>query len=131
MTTRKEVMQKLVKKEAKNLKKLATTEELEKLNFTTLNSESRYCCIYGQIANECNTERAQELIIGCCDRVYKANQDKYIHESKINGSPKNKDRNKYWSPIEVFIDTEKNKNNGNNEKLIKYLKGETTRLNFK
>lgn len=134
MATRREVMHNLVKEEAKNLKKHATKKELSNLDFNYLGSESAVRCVYGQMVGNCFHPRAIELIQKSCKRVYKADKDD-IRDCTINGSPKNKVRNhwnnSYFSPIEVFIDQPINKENGNNEKLIKYLKGETTRLNFK
>ena|SRR6187402_3229214 len=129
MATRKEVMHNLVKEEAKNLKKNATEKELKYLNFETLNPNNLFNCIYGQIGGNCDSIRSIELQKKCCSRVYKRGGD--LSDSKVNGSPKRLSRYSYWSPIEVFITQESNKENGNNERLVKYLKGETNRLNFK
>lgn len=135
MATRKEVMQKLVKEEARNLKKFATKEEINKLGVRALDPESKYSCVYGLMTGNCFSERAVELIEKSCKRVYNKGRLNGVEDAKVNGSPKNKDRNeygpcKYYSPIEVFIYQYENRENGNNERLIKYLKGEIKTLRF-
>ncbi len=132
--TRKEVMQNLVKEEAKNLKTKATKKELKNLNFKHLDPNSMYACVYGQVTGNCHGLRAIELINTCCSRVYNYTANKQAKDCKVNGKPdgkRSKENIHYWSPIEVFIQQEKNEDNGNNKKLIDYLKGNTTRLNFK
>lgn len=134
--TRKQVMEQLVKKEAKNLKKNATLEEIKKLNFAQLFPQSVSYCVYGQLTGDCNSQRASELINKCCDRVYEALPYTPPKNTKLNGKPSGENRSevnmiKYWSPIEVYIQQTGNQGNGNNEKLIKYLKGESIRLNLK
>lgn len=142
MATRKEVMHNLVKEEAKNLKKHADKKQLENLNFKFLDFDSPERCIYGQITGDCFSEEAHNLIQKCAKRVYKSNYNELNWESnistcKLNGKPEIKkglgrDRVElFYSPIEVFIAQDKNITNGNNEKLVNYLKGKITRLNFK
>lgn len=145
--TRKQVMQNLVKQEAKNLKKNATQAELGKLSFSTLKDREGYAssCIYGQLTGNCFSGRAGELIFNSCIRVYTNDQSLNNEPNKdcltnapINGKPEvirngcaNGSEAEYFSPIEVFISQDVNKSNGNNEKLIKYLRGEIKTLNFK
>ncbi len=131
MATRKEVMQDLVKEEAKNLKKNANKEELQRLNFKNLISNDYKYCIYGQITGDCYSDRAEALIRSGCTRVYDAKDTLNLGDSKVNGNHKSLDRDVFFSPIEVFIDQGINQTNGNNEKLIKYLKGKSRILNFK
>lgn len=130
--TRKQVMQQLVKEEAKNLKKNATQEEIAKLNFSDLVPTDSEKCIYGQLTGCCWNGRAIELIKKSCKRVYTPNYDEdkdTLADAKVNGKPK-EDRDAYWSPIEVFIYQDKNTENGNNKKLIDYIKGKTETLEF-
>jgi hypothetical protein len=129
MATRKEIMQNLVKEEAKNLKKHATKEELDNLNIEYLDSEDYEKCVYGQLTGDCFSERAEYLILNSCERVYES--DYTISKSKINGKPLKDRRTKYWSPIEVFIAQNINNTNGNNKILIDYLKDKRKTLNFK
>ena len=131
MATRKSVMHQLVKDEAKKLKELASKTEIQNLNFEELRPNSAGSCVYGQMTGNCYTTRAEDLIKQCCTRVYEREswcQD--IKDSKVNGSPKKLERGSFWSPIEVFIDTKINQTNGNNERLVKYLKDETQTLDF-
>jgi len=131
---RKLLMQKLVKEEATNLLKYAKKKELNNLNFERLNPESIFSCIYGQMTGDCFTDRSTKLITKCASRVYKYDSNfgnNTLKNNKINGSPKEEDRDDYWSPIEVFIATKVNQNNGNNKMLVDYLKGERKTLKFK
>lgn len=136
--TRKQLMQQLVKEEAKNLKKNATKEELNKLDFDYLSPESRSSCIYGQMTDSCFSSRAAQLIFKCTKRVYKNDStlENNLKDAPVNGIPTKErtqtgENTSYWSPIEVFISQDVNINNGNNLALIKYLRGETKTLNFK
>lgn len=136
MATRKSVMYELVKDEAKKLRKNATKSELKRLDFEELDTQSSIRCVYGQMTGDCYSNRAKDLIVNSCKRVYKDEYTKDLNNCRLNGKPNRNYRsvintNNYFSPIEVFIDQPKNKTNGNNELLIKYLKGETKRLNFK
>ncbi len=128
MKQRTKIMQGLVKQEAKNLRKNATKEELSRLNFNKLNPTSKVTCIYGQLGGTCDSVRSVELQKKSAKRVYKTGEG--LVSAKVNGSPKSLFRYEYWSPIEVFIVQQENKDNGNNKKLVSYLKGETNRLNF-
>lgn len=121
---------KLVIEEAKNLKKNATKEELENLNFEELDPDWPVKCIYGQMTGSCNSERAVNLIVTCAKRVYHSNcSNGKTLSNKLNGSPVGLHRNKYWSPIEVFIINAKyNDSSEMNNKLIQYLKGERKTL---
>jgi len=129
---RKLLMQKLVKEEATNLLKYAKKKELNKLDFNRLDSDSKEDCIYGQMCTHCHELRVIELIEKCASRVYKKiSCSNTLVKNKINGSPKEEDRDDYWSPIEVFIFSKTNQNNGNNKMLVDYLKGERKTLKFK
>lgn len=57
---------KAVEHEVKTLKKLATKEELENLNFEYLHPEFPQSCIYGQMTGECYSKRAKELMDKAC-----------------------------------------------------------------
>lgn len=126
------LMKQLVVEEATKLRKHATKKELQNLDFKNLDSDSTQRCIYGQMTGNCFSERTRDLMNKSCKRVYKTSDWASIRESKINGElNENIIRNDFWSPIEVFIDQPRNKENGNNELLVKFLKGEINELNFK
>ena len=130
MTKRKQIMFKLVKEEADNLKNNLTLIERLKLSLTLLDPCSSTQCIYGQLTGDCDSDRAIELIKTCCSRAYGFLFDITMKDSPVIGSPKKLSRGNFWSPIEVFIVQDENQDNGNNEQLVKYLKGEINTLNF-
>lgn len=129
----------LVIAEATKLKKHATANEIKKLNFATLGTQSETRCIYGQITGSCFSDRATELIGQSCEKVFTNKSRSYDFgdermgeiKGELNGSPKNSVRMDYWSPIEVFIDMPRNHKNGNNERLIAFLRDETKELKLK
>ena len=128
MTKRDELMQELVKTEASNLRRKATKDEIGNLDFYYLDSSNVTACIYGQMTGDCFSERANKLIVSCAERVYrfssKSGKDfntDVLEKNKINGKPTLEGRDHYFSPIEVFIHNKKNRDNGNNERLVKYL----------
>jgi hypothetical protein len=127
-----------VKKEARALRGHATKEELEKLDFNSLDARSSYQCIYGQITGNCTSKRAHQLISKCCTRLIDFDEftGKDIHEAASvtidrPATPqllaKNRDffNLKYISSIEGFIMLD---NDAKNKNLIAYLKGETNDL---
>lgn len=111
--------------EAKNLRMEATYMERSNLNFNHLNSSTH--CVYGQMTGYCFSTRAKELICLCAARVYTCNNSSNIIGT-LNGVPKPENRGSFWSPIECFIDIDINAANGNNERLLEYLKGHTDEL---
>ena len=121
----------LVIAEAKKLKKNATKEELDKLEFNRLNTRNVNKCIYGQMTGYCFNDRAISLIEQSCTKVLTCDNSVDEIRGFLNGSPKKTSREKYWSPIEVFIDRPRNKTNGNNKRLVAFLKGETKTLILK
>jgi len=132
----------LVIKEAKSLRKLATVEERNRLNFQKLDFSSKFECIYGQMTSNCFSKRAKELIEKSCSRVYSTKTGDNWEEYKLNGTPIgkyrkedgavnigfSKERTSYFSPIEVFIARGNNWRSGANERLVKYIKGEIKTL---
>jgi hypothetical protein len=134
----------LVRTEAKNLRKFTTKEEKENLDYNRLNPRNEMSCIYGLLTNNCFSERAEELIVKSCPRVYKYDSDGFSTpvklSSTLNGKPKigirylndieeKRDlKSSFWSAIEVFIWNKKNQDSGANERLLKYIKGEIRTL---
>lgn len=126
------VLTALVKKEAKNLKKFATKKELGRLNFSELDPASIEHCIYGQATGNCFSKRALILMEKCAPKMYRGQS---TDDVKINGKFNYEKRSTgsffcvHWSPIEVFISMDKNKEDAN-KKLIDYLKGNSKTLDI-
>ena len=118
---------KLVKIEAKNLKKFATKDELDNLHFKSLNPNDSYSCIYGQMTGNCLNRRAEELTLLANKKGFPGQLSDAANEKPVNIGTSNY---RHWSPIEVFIQIESNKK-VNNEILINFLQGKTKVLNFK
>lgn len=58
-------LKELVVEEAVNLKKYATQEEIEKLDFIDLDPDDGTRCIYGQMTGTCFSSRASILLNQC------------------------------------------------------------------
>lgn len=132
--------------EIKTLKKLATKEELAKLDFSSFNNGNVTKCIYGQITGNCASKRAKILMDKACIRVMDLasgvddikNQTFNQIKDLING----KNTGQGWynsggdfsmfgsrsyshlSALEGYITLKGAKN----EHIIKYLKGEDKTL---
>lgn len=135
-----------VAKEARKLKRAATTTEIDNLNARTLDPRNYGSCIYGQMTGDCRSKRAAELIFGCCNRYLElpdgedltgadddekggsfAKMKKNINGKEIEGISNATDFKEsrrysanYYSSLEAYIllPTAKNKN------LIAFLRGE-------
>lgn len=132
--TRLEEMKALATEEAVKLKQYATKEELDNLDLKDLDPLDEDSCIYGQMTGGCNSERAQELIMLCANRVYdvKHVDHNFDLNANVNGSPykvrKISSRSQqYQSPIEMLIYSS-NGGEGAQAKLIAFLKDETQTL---
>lgn len=113
--------------EARALKINATKEELDKLNFESLSPHNRKHCIYGQMTDDCRSDRAVELITRCCKRFIRQSSDHGIPSNIdnviefVNGTEsENPYSVSYLSTIESYI----NMNFSKNENLIDYLRGD-------
>lgn len=135
-TKRMQIMQDLVKKEARNLRKYATEDERLELNFDDLDPDSPFRCVYGLMTGNCFSERADQLIKQCAERVYNKEGDG-VRGFPLNGKPTGGRGGSsiafadYYSPIEVFILQENEAQTANNKRLLAYLRGETKTLKFK
>ena len=140
---KKSVLEPLVIAEANNIRRIALKRELKKLDFCSLIPDEYQSCIYGQMTGDCYSERAYELIRKSCPSVIESDTDDFKGEllnfnewEKTWGIEKPNEFNddfrySFYSPIEVFIARKRNKKNGNNAKLIAFLRGETDTLDFK
>jgi hypothetical protein len=126
----------LVKKEAENLRKFTTKKEKKNLSFEKLDPDSIKLCIYGQMTGDCFSNRANDLILKSCERVYKAavNADGLIAKAKLNGPPYKVNyverQVRYFSPIEKYIVLKKTSDKSK-KNLIAYIKGEIDYLDIK
>lgn len=99
----------LVISEARLLKKLATPEEIARLDPYRLDGKSNTKCIYGMMTGSCKSERAKELIDACCTKVYvtKEGFNNSIEDSVLGDKPKVAYADEriyfYSSPIEKTI----------------------------
>lgn len=128
-------LKKLVIGEATKLKASITSSELLRLNIESLDPTSYKTCIYGQMTGDCFNERATELIESCCEKLITGEiggEVTPVKEAKISDefARNTDDGDVKWSPIELFIAQVKNTNNGNNARLVAFLKGETETLEF-
>lgn len=134
--TKKEFI-KNVKSEIKAIKKYATDEEKQNLNFKEFNPTSYQNCIYGQIANGCRTTRAVKLIRKCCiSFIHKecwlsiaAHQNTPNDCNSITKTSKEKlSGGFYFSSLELFIvDKYYQKFN---RRVLQFIKGKTNTLSF-
>ena len=120
-------LKKLVKQEADNLRKYASQEVRERLDADHLDFRDQYCCVYGQMAGDCFNSYATKLLNQCTAPFSKS------HVNYKNGSLKNSTFSNhrsevadetFYSPIEFYI----SQIGAKNENLIRYIKGETDKL---
>ena len=126
-----------VEHEIDGLKKHATLQELEKLDFYWFDPNKTENCIYGQMTGSCTNERSKELMTLCCEKVLdNSNAAIQLEKTFKNFSHLffNSNNSKSWygqnrnlsflSALEVYISLKGAKN----EEIIKYLKGEVKRI---
>lgn len=73
---------KAVEHEVKTLKKIATKDELSKLNITKFNPTYNDRCIYGQMTGNCGSERAKNLMDEAC--IIVTNSKKGLHSGILD-----------------------------------------------
>ena len=102
----------LALKEAEQLRIHLTKTEKQRLlkQIDILDPDSYTECIYGLVTGNCESKRANNLILKCCERVYTTNPniDNFITKAKLNGAPtkikKGEKRLDYYcSPIERVL----------------------------
>ena len=121
-----------VKTEVESLKKFATEEELENLDFGHLEPTDDSLCIYGLMTGSCHTNRAIELIEKCCRKYvdYRGNirVRNFTDIKPIDkGVPtvfRQQFELQFLSSLEAYIMLPRAKNRN----VIQYLKGETDTL---
>lgn len=117
-----------VKKEIINIKKHATAEEIDMLDFFRLNAYNYRQCIYGQMTGNCYSKRATELIRLCCNtktsfaNVLSSDYELIKEKPRLNGLA-----NKGHTYVEHFIVHHEKYN----KHIIEFLKGETDKLIIK
>lgn len=127
-----------VRREATNLKKAATSEELNNLLVKELNPNDAHGCIYGQLTGDCYNKRASELLRTCAVPVAKQfNMNEGEEHIMLNSSDWKKDTwkkvrsmldiRRYYSAIEIYISLATLKEQTD---LINYLKGKQSTLKY-
>lgn len=126
-------MWELAIEEAKKLRKYATDSEKKRLNKNEISPQLKSHCIYGKMTGHCESERAQDLIVRSCTKVYNTSCAMTDMSSvKLNGKPKVMEAFSgrtfnYVSPIEFLILYE----NGGQEainQIVPFIKGETKKI---
>lgn len=133
--TKKEFLEN-VRHEVETIKNLATKKEINRLDFNSLDPDSKIDCIYGQMTGYCRSRRALKLISEGCIRMVK-NPDDTLNgvtfntaEKQIAGPFDKKFINDkfmvidYFSSLETYILLKDSKTRN----IIKYLKGEINTL---
>ena len=69
--------------EIKRIKRLATPEEIEKLNFKRFQHEKSDECIYGQMTGNCDSERARTIMPKKFDNIVDSFNYKNTHKYKF------------------------------------------------
>lgn len=111
----------LVREELDRIKSNATAEEIGRLDFSTLDHESKSSCIYGQMTGNCHSDRAFEIM----DKsLISLNTELPKDDLKLNHfGPNNLLSNKYprFTYLEQYLFWS---SSSTDEKIISYLKGE-------
>lgn len=120
-----------VEKEARNIKKFATEEEKQKLNFGRLAESQATQCYYGLMTGDCRQERAKKLMQQCCT-VFFSNPATCIEGLSIAENGKERIKKRDYSFYVVFssLETFGLIYSGNKEaaKIIAFIKGERKTL---
>lgn len=108
-------LKELVVKEATNLKESATTAELARLDFDTLNHRYFDTCIYGQMTGDCFGSRAFQLLKECTT-PYSCGTREFV-KPELGFTD---EYTRSFSPIEFYI----SQPDAQNDMLVAYLKGD-------
>lgn len=126
-----------VAKEAVALKKHATVQELERLDYSTFSATSESGCVYGQMTGHCSSKRAHELIRSCCIRLvdngkWTRTNFRSVYKA-VNGPVKSIEQlNELRGPSELYFISQMEAYiqgaSAKNKNLIDFLKGNRTDL---
>jgi hypothetical protein len=107
-----------VKNEADGIRKYASSEEINRLDFTRIAPKSKSLCIYGQMTGDCYSARAYELL-NLCTKPYSRTAHMVV-KTRVESFETPRD----FSPIETYLcfADPKIKN------LVAYIKGESNKL---
>lgn len=116
---------KLVVKEADNIKKYATEDEISKLNLYYLDGNRVTKCIYGQMTGHCISKRAAELINLCSEKRLNSKsrwvkQQRTVLNSEFDSIP-------VFSPIEASLF---DLCSVDQKQVARYIKGECESIEF-
>lgn len=121
-----------VKEELDTIKRLATSEEIAKLELSTFDPHTPSKCIYGQMTGECSSDRAKELFPKILDITTMSNTDETYKDIKdtIYFYDKKDKKNRYsliFTPLEVYLPLRTT----NVKQIIEYLKGERDQITLR
>ena len=71
--------------EIDQIKKVATSMEIDKLDFTNFHAQRGDCCIYGQMTGMCDSNRAKEIYPKAIDHMQYDRKDCNIIHLKVSG----------------------------------------------
>lgn len=111
----------MVKNELDTIKAKATKYEIEKLNFRSFSHNLSNRCIYGQMTGSCYSERAKELMPKTFDDIDNTWDDWYY----IPFSRQKMKKGEAYTALEKYLYMVKAPMH---EKIIEYLKGETSEI---
>lgn len=125
--------------EIEMLKKYATEEEKAKLDFSTLNPIHEQRCIYGQLTNDCTSNRAAQLMNLSCIRQMDGGDAETFQGKTFTNIAKNVNgeydkrtwqswgrKYSYMSVLEAYI----NLKSAKNADIISYIKGDLKTLSL-
>jgi len=102
-----------VRNEINHLRKNATDEEKNRLNFDDFDYESKYRCIYGRLTGKCDSIRAVELY------------SKQLSCYSLHKDIKHKETGATFTWLESYLF---HSNANTHKHIIKYIKGEIKEL---
>jgi hypothetical protein len=119
---KKETFIKKVQKELDKIKKRATKEEIDKLDFNSFRYDSQVACIYGQMTGDCDSVRATEIKKKTFKEI-----DGFGDHSGYKFEQQDFKKGKEFTALEKYLFMV---NSETHKEIIQYLKGETKEINL-
>jgi hypothetical protein len=114
-----EKLSEMALKEVKHIKKVATQEEIARLDFTTFKHDSVHTCIYGQMTGYCDSERARGIARRSLNTYW---ENGMIILENISDSQER------YTPLELYLYI---CGKYAQKRIIKFLKGEQKSITLK
>lgn len=118
---------KMAKAEIKRIKKVATEDEISRLNFETFYPNKVSSCIYGQMTGDCGSPRAKEIMPKQFDEIFKP---ELVYTTKNERLLSNQDfrSGSAFTALEKYLYIADKKTQ---KHIISFLKGKTPKLIIK